>query len=150
MSIAATRNGSGHNAPLNGFTQLSNGEHLEDIVRPQEGLISRRIFADPEIYQMEIERIFGRGWFFLGHESEIPNPGDLVSRQCGLDPAILVRDDEGVVRAFLNSCRHRGMRVCRTDRENVRFLRCPIMAGLTAIMANSPRPEQKITMAKGN
>ena len=125
MSIAATRNGSGHTAPLNGFTRLSNGEHLEDIVRPQEGLISRRIFADPDIYQMEIERIFGRGWFFLGHESEIPNPGDLVSRQCGLDPAILVRDDEGVVRAFLNSCRHRGMRVCRTDRENVRFLRCP-------------------------
>ncbi len=125
MSIAATQNGSGRTAPLNGFTQLSNGEHLETIVRPQDGLISRRIFADPEVYQMEIDRIFGRGWFFLGHESEIPNPGDLVSRQCGLDPAILVRDDEGVVRAFLNSCRHRGMRVCRTDRENVRFLRCP-------------------------
>jgi PAH dioxygenase large subunit len=125
MSLLAPSAGSDRDSSPNGFTQLSNGEHLETIVRPREGLISRRIFADPEVYGMEIERIFGRGWFFLGHESEIPNPGDLVSRYCGIDPTILVRDDDGVVRAFLNSCRHRGMRVCRTDRENVRFLRCP-------------------------
>lgn len=104
---------------------LSNGEAIEDLVRAEEGLISRRIYADPEIYQLEQERIFARAWFFLGHESEIPEPGDLVSRTCGTDPVILVRDDDGVVRAFLNSCRHRGMRVCRTDRENVSFLRCP-------------------------
>ena len=61
------------------FTRLSNGEDLEAIVRPQDGLISRRIFADQEIFQMEIDRIFGRGWFFLGHESEIPNPGDVIA-----------------------------------------------------------------------
>jgi phenylpropionate dioxygenase-like ring-hydroxylating dioxygenase large terminal subunit len=107
------------------LTRLRNGEVLEEIVRPEEGLISRRIFSDPEIYELEIERIFGKAWFFLGHESEIPNPGDLVSRPCGMDAAILIRDDEGIVRAFLNSCRHRGMRICRTDRANVTFLRCP-------------------------
>lgn len=107
------------------LTRLRNGEVLEEIVRPDEGLISRRIFSDPEIYELEIERIFGKAWFFLGHESEIPNPGDLVSRPCGMDAAILIRDDEGIVRAFLNSCRHRGMRICRTDRANVTFLRCP-------------------------
>lgn len=125
MPNIATQNGLGNAASPNGFTRLSNNEHLEEIVRPHEGLISRRIFADPEIYQMEVDRIFGRGWFFLGHESEIPKAGDLVSRQCGLDPTILLRDDEGVIRAFLNTCRHRGMRVCRTDRDNARFLRCP-------------------------
>ncbi len=107
------------------FTRLSNGEDLAAIVRPQEGLVSRRIFADPEVYALELERIFARAWFFLGHESEIPQPGDAVTRVCGVDPVILVRDDDGVVRAFLNSCRHRGMRVCRTDRDNVRFFRCP-------------------------
>ena len=106
-------------------TRLANGEDLHAIVRPQDGLISRRIFADPEIHAMELERIFARAWFFLGHDSEIPKPGDAVTRPCGVDPAILVRDDDGVVRAFLNSCRHRGMRLCRTDRENLRFLRCP-------------------------
>lgn len=126
MTTAMKRSGSETSAAARApVTRLANGEDLAAIVRPEEGLISRRIFADAEIHEMEIERIFGRAWFFLGHESEIPEPGDLVARPCGLDPAILVRDDRGQVRAFLNSCRHRGMRVCRTDRENVRFLRCP-------------------------
>lgn len=106
-------------------TLLANGDTLEGIVRPEQGLVSRRIFADPEIHQMEIDRIFGRCWFFLGHESEIPKPGDFVTRPCGLDPVILIRSDDGIIRAFLNSCRHRGMRVCRTDRDNTHFLRCP-------------------------
>ena len=106
-------------------TRLSSGEDLEQIVRPEEGLISRRIFADPEVYARELEQIFARGWFFIGHESEIPERGDIVTRQCGVDPVILVRDAAGVVRAFLNSCRHRGMRLCRTDREHATTLRCP-------------------------
>ena len=66
------------------FTRLSNGEDLAAIVRPEEGLVSRRIFADPEVYALELERIFGRAWFFLGHDSEIPNPGDAVTRVCGV------------------------------------------------------------------
>ena len=120
MSLTATRFDA-HSS----ITRLANGEDLAAIVRPEEGLISRRIFADPEVHALELERIFARAWFFLGHESEIPNPGDTITRVCGIDPVILVRDDDGVVRAFLNSCRHRGMRVCRTDRENLRFFRCP-------------------------
>ena len=52
--------------------RLASGEDLENIVRPAEGLISRRIFADPEVYERELEQIFGRAWFFIGHESEIP------------------------------------------------------------------------------
>ena len=103
---------------------LSN-EDIAALSRAEEGLISRRIFADPDIYALELERIFGRAWFFVAHESEIPEPGDLVTRPLGVDPAIVMRDDEGVIRVFLNSCRHRGMRVCRTDKENARFLRCP-------------------------
>ncbi len=104
---------------------LANGDELAAIVRPQEGIVSRRIFADPEIYALEQERIFARGWFFIGHETEIPRCGDIVARQCGIDPVILVRDEHGVVRAFLNSCRHRGMRLCRTDRDHATTLKCP-------------------------
>ena len=107
------------------LTQLAEGERLEDIVRPEEGIVSRRIFTDPEIFAWEQERIFGRAWFFVGHESEIPNRGDVITRQCGLDPVLFLRDQDGVVRVFLNSCRHRGMRLCRTDRDNVRLFRCP-------------------------
>ncbi|MBS1878942.1 MAG: Rieske 2Fe-2S domain-containing protein [Actinobacteria bacterium] len=106
-------------------TQLGGGEDLAALVNVDDGLISRRIFTDPAIFELEKERIFGRAWFFVGHETEIPEPGDLVARPVGMDPGILVRDDEGEIRVLLNSCRHRGMRVCRTDRENARFLRCP-------------------------
>jgi PAH dioxygenase large subunit len=106
-------------------TYLGSEDDLATLVNVDEGLISRRIFTDAAIYEREKEQIFGRAWFFLGHESEIPDEGDLVARPLGIDPAILVRDDEGQIRVFLNSCRHRGMRVCRTDRENARFLRCP-------------------------
>jgi nitrite reductase/ring-hydroxylating ferredoxin subunit len=88
-------------------------------------VISRRIFADPEVFTLEQDRIFGRGWFFVGHETEIPNPGDVLTRQCGLDPVLFLRDQNGVVRVFLNSCRHRGMRLLRTDRDNLRLFRCP-------------------------
>ncbi|MDI9897396.1 Rieske 2Fe-2S domain-containing protein [Rhodococcus sp. IEGM 1381] len=105
-------------------TLLSNGEALEDIVDPHAGLISRRIYTDAEIFEMEKEKIFGKAWFFVGHESEIPEPGDVITRLVGMDPALFLRDDEGEIRVFLNSCRHRGMRVCRTDRENTSFLRC--------------------------
>jgi phenylpropionate dioxygenase-like ring-hydroxylating dioxygenase large terminal subunit len=115
----------GFSTPLTSFSRLPNGEELTTLVRADEGVMSRRIYADPDVHALEAERVFGRAWFFLGHDSEIPNPGDMVSRQCGLDPVVLLRDDDGIVRAFLNSCRHRGMRLCRTDRENVRFLRCP-------------------------
>lgn len=98
---------------------------LATLVRAEQGLISRRIFADPEIFNLEVERIFGKSWFFIGHESEIARPGDIVARQCGIDPVILLRDEQGVVRAFLNSCRHRGMRLCRVDREHATTLKCP-------------------------
>ncbi len=106
-------------------TYLGGEQDLAALVNVDEGLISRRIFTDPAIFEAEKEKIFGRAWFFVGHDTEIPEPGDLVSRPVGMDPGILVRDDEGVIRVLLNSCRHRGMRVCRTDRENARFLRCP-------------------------
>ena len=92
---------------------------------PTEGRVSRRIFTDPRIFELELEEIFAKAWFFVAHESEIPSPGDMVSRPVGADRAVVVRDDGGRVRAFLNSCRHRGMRLCRTDRANARFLRCP-------------------------
>lgn len=105
--------------------KLSDGVNLATLVNADEGLISRRIFADPEIYELEMERIFRRTWLYLGHESEIPEPGDYVTRYLAGEPVIVVRGEDGVARAFLNSCRHRGMRVCRTDMDNTSHFRCP-------------------------
>ena len=98
---------------------------LRALIDEGRGKISRRIYADPEIYALEQERIFRRAWGFLAHESEVPNPGDYVERRLAGEHVIVIRGDDGKVRAMLNSCRHRGMRVCRADRGNASFLRCP-------------------------
>jgi nitrite reductase/ring-hydroxylating ferredoxin subunit len=104
---------------------LADGKPLGEIVRPEQGNVSRRLFADAEVYELELDRIFRRSWLFLAHESEVPEPGDYVTRQLGGEPVIVARGDDGEIRVFLNSCRHRGMRVCRADMDNASFFRCP-------------------------
>ncbi len=100
---------------------------MQDLVdpSPRNPRISRRIYGDGDLFALESERILGRAWCFLGHESELPEKGDYVTRELGREPVIVVRGDDGKIRAFLNSCRHRGMRVCRADRDRVRYFRCP-------------------------
>ena len=98
-----------------------NGACLVDLER---GLVDRRVFADPELYRLEQERVFARCWLLLGHESEIPHPGDYVSVYMGENPVLLCRDGNGRLRAFLNMCRHRGNRVCRLDRGNSPSFEC--------------------------
>ena len=94
------------------------------LVRSQEGLISRQIFFDPSLYALELERVFTKCWLFLAHESQLEEPGDYVTNYMGEDPVIVCRGSDGRVRAFLNSCRHRGMRICRSDVGRARKFTC--------------------------
>ena len=95
------------------------------LVDVAAGQISREIFVNEEIYQQELERLFARVWLFVGHESQIPNPGDYFVSGMGEELVILCRDRAGKVHVFLNSCRHRGMKVCRYDEGNTPVFTCP-------------------------
>ncbi len=94
-------------------------------VDPVRALVSRDAFVSDEVYRLEMARIFDRSWIFLAHESEIPADGDYVSRRLGSAPVIVVRDADGAVHVLLNSCRHRGARLCRADSGNARNFVCP-------------------------
>jgi phenylpropionate dioxygenase-like ring-hydroxylating dioxygenase large terminal subunit len=99
---------------------------LDEVERSlAEGLLPPQVFNDPEVYALEKERIFLKCWLFVGHESEIPQPGDYVLRYLGEDPFILARDELGEIRVMLNMCRHRGTQVCRAEVGNTSHFRCP-------------------------
>lgn len=109
-------------------TQMSPGETVEQLrttVRPEEGLLSAAIHTDPEVYRLELERVFGRVWLFVAHESEIPQLGDFVVRDMGEQSVIVSRGDDGQIRVLLNNCRHRGMKLACEDRGSGPSWRCP-------------------------
>ena len=98
------------------------------LVHTEQGEIDREIFVNDEIYRRELEQIFGRAWLYIGHESQIPKPGDFFVSKMGEESVILTRDRAGKIHVFLNSCRHRGMKVCRYDEGNTTNFICPYHA----------------------
>lgn len=97
---------------------------LDELIKPEEGLVSSRFFTDPEIYRLEVERIFSKTWLYVAHESEVPSAGDFVTRHMGEDPVIVCRGRDGKVRVFLNVCRHRGRKICGQDEGNTSKFIC--------------------------
>jgi phenylpropionate dioxygenase-like ring-hydroxylating dioxygenase large terminal subunit len=89
-----------------------------------EFTVPRSTWGDEEIFNREMQRIFRTCWQYVAHESEIPEPGDYVLRKMGRDPVIVVRDENGQIRVHLNTCRHRGVPLCRADSGNASHFRC--------------------------
>lgn len=88
---------------------------VTNLVDTDNGLIDRVIFTDKSLYQQELRRVFAPSWLFLGHTDQFHKPGDFLTTYMGEDPVIVTMGKDKKIRAFLNSCRHRGARVCRAD-----------------------------------
>lgn len=96
---------------------------LDELIRPDR--VHSSLYTDPAIFEEEIDRIFHKGWLFIGHGAEIPNKGDFRARKMGRQPVIFVRDQNGRLQVLMNRCTHRGNAVCHLTRGNAPGFTCP-------------------------
>lgn len=87
--------------------------------------LDRRVFTDQEIFDLEMKHVFGGTWVFVGLESQVPNPNDFLTTTIGNQPLIVMRDRDGALGCFFNSCRHKGARIARLERGNKKLHVCP-------------------------
>jgi benzoate/toluate 1,2-dioxygenase alpha subunit len=104
------------------------GEYLIDDLAGGTFEVSRRVFTAPELFELEMKYIFEQGWTFLGMESQFPKPHDFYCTAIGRQPVILTRNAQGEIRAFLNTCRHKGARLCHTESGHAELFVCPYHA----------------------
>jgi len=102
-------------------------QSIQELIRNHRPgrALEQRFYTDPEIYDLERERVLFRHWFMAGHASQIPNPGDYLVARMDRESAIVVRGPGGNIRAFANVCRHRGSLICLQQSGNVRRFECP-------------------------
>ena len=85
----------------------------------------RKVFTDPDIFELEMKYIFEKNWVYLCHESQIAKPNDFFTVYMGRQPVIVTRDKEGEIHGFINACSHRGAQLVNTGCGNKRKLVCP-------------------------
>jgi len=93
--------------------------------RPRGHSLPRFFYNDPGLFEFDMAAIWHREWLFVGVESEVAGPGDYITLDVGGSPIIVLRDAEGEVRGFHNSCRHRGSKLLDDSCGTAKGLVCP-------------------------
>ncbi|RDL43050.1 Rieske (2Fe-2S) protein [Marinomonas piezotolerans] len=93
--------------------------------RPANYSLDAPLYNDPHMFRIDMEEIFQKEWLFVGMTSELPKRGDYITVEIGQNPVLVIRDADGSINAFHNTCRHRGSRICTEHRGKVANLVCP-------------------------
>jgi phenylpropionate dioxygenase-like ring-hydroxylating dioxygenase large terminal subunit len=101
-------------------------DDIRGLVRPDH--VHRRAYADPAVFALELERIFGRLWIYVAHESQLKKPGDFVRTRLAAHEVLVTRHQDGQIYVLHNRCPHRGARLCMVDRGSSRLFACPYHA----------------------
>ena len=93
---------------------MNNVNYPSGVRGPMDGeagksfTLPSRYYFDADIYQRELQQVFHRSWCYVGHVSQIPNPGDYYVDKIADQCVFIMRTDEATVKAFFNVCQHRG------------------------------------------
>ena len=91
--------------------------------------VHRDVYTDPEVFQLEMERLWARTWVYVGHASQVPNAGDFISVDIAAKPVLMVRQADGSIRVLMNRCAHKGTKVVSDLAGNAgKVFRCPYHA----------------------
>jgi len=102
-------------------------ETLAGLVRPDS--VHKSVYTDPRIFELEMQRIYGQAWIYVGHESQVPATGDYHTTRIGDQDVLMVRAADGQVHVLYNRCPHKGAQVvAEGDGCAGKFFRCPYHA----------------------
>jgi phenylpropionate dioxygenase-like ring-hydroxylating dioxygenase large terminal subunit len=101
-------------------------DDIRGLVRPDH--VNRRAYADEAVFQLEQERIFGRLWIYVAHESQLKKPGDFIRTRLAHHEILVTRHNDGQIYVLQNRCPHRGARLCMVDQGSSRLFSCPYHA----------------------
>ncbi|HTW70430.1 MAG TPA: aromatic ring-hydroxylating dioxygenase subunit alpha [Acetobacteraceae bacterium] len=92
----------------------------------RDDAVHRDVYTDPEIFRLEMERLWPRTWIYVGHTSQVRDPGDFITCDIGTVPVLMIRQPDGSVRVLRNRCAHKGTKLVSDWSGNAgRFIRCP-------------------------
>ena len=106
--------------------QSYTNDSIRALIEPQR--VSRDVYTDKQIFALEMKRIWGQAWIYVGHESQIRSAGDYITTHIALTPVIMVRDANGEdIHVLINRCGHRGATVCeaRNGTATNGLFKCP-------------------------
>ncbi len=98
-------------------------QHLAQ--RQPDYSLPQAFYNDPALFKRDMQQIFYQHWLFVAHDVELPTAGDYLTQTIGDYNVIIVRSQDGAIRAFHNTCRHRGSRICQQHQGNSPTLVCP-------------------------
>lgn len=109
------------------MTVYDTTDALRRLVREKE--VHRDVYVDPAIFELEMKHLFAKTWVYVGHASQIADPGDFLTASVGLQPVLVSRHSDRTIHAFYNRCAHRGVKIASEACGNTgKFFRCPYHA----------------------
>ncbi|WP_300725551.1 aromatic ring-hydroxylating dioxygenase subunit alpha [Pseudomonas sp.] len=106
---------------------IPTNEHIAALIR--EDSVHKSVYTDPVLFKLEMERIYGHAWIYVGHESQVKHAGDYHTTRLGEQDVVMVRAADGTVNVLYNRCPHKGAKLVADGDGNVgKFFRCPYHA----------------------